>query len=182
MADRVVCATATLLLGILLLMPGAAAAQATGAAEEEAVLGAVQRLFDIMAERDTAAARQLLVPDGRFVVVRVGAGGDADGIRLMDHDDFVGLLGAGSEPLLERMWSPEVRLHGSIAMVWTPYDFYRDGEFSHCGVDAFTLVKMDEGWRIAGATYTIQTEGCEPSPLGPAFPDGDAGLTDADEG
>jgi hypothetical protein len=33
------------------------------------------------------------------------------------------------------------------------------------GVDAFDL-KTDEGWRIAGGAYTVESK-CEPSPLGP---------------
>jgi hypothetical protein len=159
-----------------LVVPGApAAAQGTVATPEEAaVLESVQRLFDIMATRDTAAARELLLADGRFVVVRPGPAGDAEQVGLMSHEDFIGLLARGSEPLLERMWSAEVRIHGPIAMVWTPYDFYRGGEFSHCGVDAFTMVRLQGEWRIAGATYTIETEGCPPSPLGPPFPDAEA--------
>ena len=48
-----------------------------------------------------------------------------------------------------------------------PYDFHRDGEFSHCGVDAFTLVRTESGWKISGGVYTVETEGCAPSPLGP---------------
>jgi len=50
--------------------------------------------------------------------------------------------------------------------VWAPYDFWRDGKFSHCGVDAFDLIKTDEGWKIAGGGYTLESK-CEPSPLGP---------------
>ena len=63
--------------------------------------------------------------------------------------------------------NPEVRIHGTIATVSTPYDFHRDGKFTHCGTDVFSLVKTAEGWKIAGAMWTIQRVGCAPSPLGP---------------
>ena len=66
----------------------------------------------------------------------------------------------------ERMWNPEVRIRGAIATIWTPYDFWTDGKFSHCGIDAFDLVKTDEGWKISGGGYTIEAQ-CDPSPLGP---------------
>jgi hypothetical protein len=69
--------------------------------------------------------------------------------------------------MLERMWDARVLIHGRIAVLWTPYDFHRDGKFSHCGVDAFSLVKTDDGWKIAGFIYTVEPEGCRPSPLGP---------------
>ena len=48
----------------------------------------------------------------------------------------------------------------------TPYDFWIDGKFSHCGIDAFDLIKTEEGWKLAGGVYTIESK-CEPSPLGP---------------
>ena len=35
-------------------------------------------------------------------------------------------------------------------------------------VDAFDLVETPEGWKISGGVYTVDTEGCAPSPLGPA--------------
>jgi hypothetical protein len=57
-------------------------------------------------------------------------------------------------------------MQGRIATVWAPYDFWIDGKFSHCGVDAFDLIKTDKGWRIAGGAYTVELK-CEPSPLGP---------------
>ena len=62
--------------------------------------------------------------------------------------------------------NPEVRLHGTVATVWTPYDFWIDGKFSHCGIDAFDLVKTASGWKIAGVVFTVEPK-CEPSPLGP---------------
>ena len=65
------------------------------------------------------------------------------------------------------MWNPEVKIAGSIAVVTTPYDFHRDGKFTHCGTDIFTLVKMSDGWKISGGSYTVQRTGCTPSPLGP---------------
>ena len=34
-----------------------------------------------------------------------------------------------SDLLLERMWDPIVLIDGDIAMVWTRYDFFIDGEF-----------------------------------------------------
>ena len=47
-----------------------------------------------------------------------------------------------------------------------PYDFWIDGKYSHCGIDAFDLVKTSEGWKISGGVFTTQAT-CAPSPLGP---------------
>jgi hypothetical protein len=57
-------------------------------------------------------------------------------------------------------------VQGSIAQVWTRYDFHNNGTFSHCGIDAFNLVKTDDGWKIASAMWDGERTGCAPSPLG----------------
>ena len=43
-----------------------------------------------------------------------------------------------------------------------PYDFYIDGKWSHCGVDAFTMLKSDGRWRIASLSWSVeQPPACE---------------------
>ena len=69
---------------------------------------------------------------------------------------------------VERGFNPEVRVSGPLAMLWLPYDFYRDGEWSHCGVDLFTLIKSDGGWRIATVAWSVeQPPDCARHPAGP---------------
>ena len=133
--------------------------------ERAAVLDVVQGFFDALEDRDPEAARALLLPGGRFVSMRETEAG----VRMGDqsHEDFVAGLGSIEVEMLERYWDPVVHIHRDIAMVWTPYDFYTDREFSHCGIDAFSLVLVDGRWRIATAIYTVETSGCDPGPLGP---------------
>jgi ketosteroid isomerase-like protein len=70
--------------------------------------------------------------------------------------------------ITERGWSPEVRVNGPLAMVWYPYDLYLDGKWSHCGVDAFTLIKQEGRWRIAAMAWSAeQPPACEKHPKGP---------------
>ena len=68
----------------------------------------------------------------------------------------------------ERGYHPTVLVSGPVAMVWMPYDFYQDGKWSHCGVDVFTLLKTDGGWRIATLVWSAdQPPVCSPHPDGP---------------
>jgi hypothetical protein len=146
----------------------AVAAASSVRAEEDArveVLATVQSLFEAMVRKDAAAGMKLILPEARFFSVRVEAG--APIVRTFTIQEGLARWAESSEVLLERMWSPEVRIHGRIATVWTPYDFHRDGKFSHCGIDAFDLVQTAEGWRLAGGVYTMEAEGCAASPLGP---------------
>lgn len=129
--------------------------------DRDAVLKVVQAFFDTMTAKDIDGAREILVPQGRFHAMRAGAEP-----RSLSNEEYLAQLQASKQTMRERIWNPEVRVHGSIATMWAPYDFWIDGKYSHCGVDAFDLIKTEEGWKIAGGTYTIESK-CEPSPLGP---------------
>jgi hypothetical protein len=144
--------------------PAAPASAATPApeAEKQAIIGVVQKLFDAMAAKDAAAAASVLVPEARFFVPR-----DGEPPRTFTGKEFAERLPAQKSTVLERFWNPEVRVRGPIATIWTPYDFWSDGKFSHCGIDAFDLIKTAEGWKISGGSYTVERTGCAPSPLGP---------------
>ena len=156
---------------LLVLLPCVLArpAGAQGATSDSAaVVSVVQRLFDAMSKRDTVAARALLLPGSQFISVRPAAGNaPAATPRRQADTTFLRSLAAGRERLLERFWSPVVKVHGPLAEVWTPYDFHTDGKFSHCGIDAFTLLRTPSGWQIASIVYTVESTGCAASPLGP---------------
>lgn len=68
----------------------------------------------------------------------------------------------------ERGFDPQVMISGPIAVVWLPYDFYLDGAWSHCGVDVFTLLRAEAGWRIATIAWSVaQPPACRAHPGGP---------------
>jgi len=129
------------------------------------VIAAVQSLFDSMEKADAQLANKILMPDAHFFSAE-----ERDGkatVRPSTGQSFIaGLSNPNRGKSLERMWDPEVRVQGSIAQVWTRYDFHHNGTFSHCGIDQFSLVKTDEGWRIVSAMWTVERTGCAPSPLG----------------
>ena len=131
--------------------------------DREAVLKTVQMFFDTMTARDVDGARRILMPEGRFHAMDLRKPSEPSSFT---NEEYLGRLPKSTRQNRERMWNPEVRVHGSIATVWTPYDFWTDGKFSHCGVDAFDLIRTAEGWKISGGTFTIEAK-CEPSPLGP---------------
>jgi cyanophycinase len=126
--------------------------------EEAEVLAAMNRLFDAMRTRDTAAIRNLAHPELRTFIPVEQNGRPA--IRVAPLDAFIARIAASSERLDERPIRPEVRVHGRLAIVWTHYEFLIGSSFSHCGTDAFHFVKDTSGWLITGLAYTIQRDGC----------------------
>lgn len=133
--------------------------------EEAAVIATVEQLFDAMRRHDVDAFSALLVPDGN--TFRVNQGPDGTRYRVETNAQDIKTFAQSKDEWVERFWDPTVKVHGPIAMFWAPYDFHVNGEFSHCGIDLFELLKTDGKWRITNASWTVQTTGCVLSPQGP---------------
>ncbi len=54
----------------------------------------------------------------------------------------------------ERLLDYSVQVDGNMANVWTPYEFWFNDAFSHCGVNSFQLFKDGDQWKII---YLIDT-------------------------
>ena len=54
----------------------------------------------------------------------------------------------------EKLLDYTIQVDGAMAHVWTPYEFYFNGKISHKGVNAFTLFKENNHWKII---YIIDT-------------------------
>lgn len=121
-------------------------------------------ILHTMTANDSAGALAVMRADGQYYAVRSAQ--DTTVVRRMPHAQYFGMLATGKSRFVERIWEPTVLVHGPIAVVWAAYDFHVDGKFSHCGVDAFSLVRESGTWKIAGITYTTEPTGCAPSPLG----------------
>lgn len=148
-----------LTLSLLLIIPVPGLAQS--GSEKKEVLQVVQQLFNAMAAQDTVAATNTLIPNGQFFAVQHK--NDSVRVARRSHEQFVGSLVNKERRIEERMRGKEVQvqIHQQIAMVWAPYDFFVDKKFSHCGVDIFTLIKTNAGWKIASLVYTVEPEGCQ---------------------
>lgn len=61
----------------------------------------------------------------------------------------------------ERLLDYMVQIDGNLAHVWTPYEFWFNGTFSHCGANAFTLAKTDDGWKIIHIIDSRRKNDCQ---------------------
>ena len=135
------------------------------AADREQVLQIVQSFFDALAKHDGAALQTLYAPGSQVTAgPRPETNPPALRQRLVEAD--VAWLNTSKDQLLERMWNPTVLLEGGIAVVWTPYDFHRNGKFSHNGIDVFTLMKLNGVWKIVGTVYSVEPEPPSRNPAG----------------
>jgi hypothetical protein len=144
--------TMRLLIGCLLAMLPLAAQTS----EEKDVLAAVQKTFDGMAANDAAQILGSMTADARLYGVR------ANGVAYaMPAEQWANRIASIKSKLVERFTkTPTVSIHGTIANVWGEYEFLRDSQFGHCGVDSFNLLKTADGWRVASILDTEETTGC----------------------
>ena len=138
---------------------------ANDADEEAAVVEVVKVFFEAMTTKDVVKSSAVMTPDG----VLYGYRENDEGLQIVrpTHASYLQGLAGRENELIERFWDPTVLLHDRMAVVWTPYDLYVDGEFSHCGIDSFSLLRMEEGWKITGIVFSMEPDNCAASPLGP---------------
>jgi hypothetical protein len=149
------------ILTLILLATGLSAA-APDDTENQAIIATIQRVFDAMAAHDSDAARAVMLPEGRVIASRANANP-----TNISQEQFAARLATAKQARLERMWNPKILVRGKIAQVWAEYDFHLDGKFTHCGIDAFSLVKTESGGKVSGVACTVETTGCGASPPGP---------------
>ncbi len=88
-------------------------------------------------------------------------------MRISNNEKFIADLEPDGHEYVER-WTeePTVLIRGPIAVIWGEYEFWIDGEFSHCGVDSVDLVKVDGEWKVANFMWTVERENCPTAPAG----------------
>lgn len=154
------------LLGMSLILLAQAVWATPGAAQEigpteQTALSVAHAALKAISNEDPIGLTDLMI-DGATILAMPTGGGKP---RLTTRDQ------ARARPMtsdfVERGFDGQVQVIGDLATVWLPYDFYRDGEWSHCGVDLFTLVRVEHEWLIASLAYTVeQPPTCSPHPDG----------------
>jgi Putative lumazine-binding len=76
-------------------------------------------------------------------------------------DFFTSISKQAVGSLDERITFDVVRVDGNLASVWTPYKFYVNEKFMHCGANSFQLVKIEGVWKIQYLIDTRRKQGCE---------------------
>jgi Domain of unknown function (DUF4440) len=134
----------------------AAHAQVT---ERDAVLSTVQKVFDAMRTRDTVLLLSAFDTTARLAGVSARG---TPAVTLNTVSQFAtGISRAPAGDVWnERMYEPEVRVDGNVAQVWGYYTFHRNGTFSHCGADAFMLLRVGAEWKITQLADSRRTTGC----------------------
>ena len=131
-------------------------------APQEEVRAAIEHFFEGFHKRDTAMMRAVLHPE--IHMQRIGR--DASGSpALVDEKigDFLTSMANLPDTLQieERLLKYHIQVDGPLAQAWTPYEFYVQGDFHHCGANSFQLFRDPEGWKIIYIIDTRRVIGCD---------------------
>ena len=111
--------------------------------------------------------RAIQLGEGTTLSFRQSAEGRPEELemRISNNEEFIADLKPDGHDYLER-WTgePTILIRGPIAVIWGEYDFWIDGEFSHCGVDSADLVRIDGKWKVANFMWTVEKEDCPTAP------------------
>lgn len=143
------------LFGLLFCFP------ALSQTEEEQVEAVIKSLFDGMRVKNPDQVAAAFSKDAMMQTVIAKPEGSEVGSNAVA--DFVTRIAStpAETQLDERILEYQIKIDGTMASVWTPYHFYVNDKFSHCGVNSFQLVKMADGWKIVYIIDTRRKEPCE---------------------
>lgn len=141
-------------------------ASAQNISEEEKVKRTVETFFEGFHARDSVLMKSVLAEE---VIVQTIGKAKSGETKLHQEEIHKVLRGIVSIPLetefKEIIHDYKIRIDGSMANAWTPYSFFMNGEFSHCGVNSFQLFKVNGDWRIIYLIDTRRRVGCEEKKL-----------------
>jgi hypothetical protein len=127
--------------------------------EKTAVLEAMDRYMTAISESDLQAMAAMQTPEGMTYRGHATEDGDME-IAAHPNSYWSDPSQDDGRVYRERYWSPTVLIRGGIAVVWAPYEFWIDGETSHCGVDVVDFVKIDGQWLVANSMWTVEANAC----------------------
>jgi len=120
----------------------------------------INRLFEAMIEADGVKLKTCFT-DSAFLQTITQ---DKEGRDIVKNDNvmaFVKTINSIQKGVAdERIVFGVVKVDGPLAIVWAPYKFFSNGVYSHCGVNSFQLVRLNNQWKIQFLIDTRRKGNC----------------------
>ncbi len=125
--------------------------------EENLVKATINQLFNGMKSSDSILFKKSFHKNAVLQTITKTAE-----VKNENINDFaLSISKAEKGSLDERITFSNILIDGNLASVWTPYEFYYKGQFSHCGVNSFQLVKSNNEWEIQYIIDTRRKDNCK---------------------
>ncbi|WP_036154806.1 hypothetical protein [Maribacter forsetii] len=131
--------------------------------EEVKVKYAVETFFYALNGKNEFAMKRVVDADIKMQTVNLNVLGKMI-VRDTNFNDLINFMitTPDSIPFHEKILDYKIQIDGGMAHVWAPYEFWYNGEFSHCGVNSFQLFKEEDAWKIIYLVDSRRKEDCKP--------------------
>lgn len=120
----------------------------------------IQDVFDGMRESDTSKMAPHMHPNVKMQSLTI----DESGNKISQLNGAEGWLNAVANNkgavYDEQVDNLRILSDGGVATAWMDYKFYLGDELSHCGVNSFQFIKIDEKWKIIYIIDSRKKENC----------------------
>ena len=125
--------------------------------DKAAVKKVVETFFDGFHKQDSIIMKSVV---GNQVVLQT-TGRNKEGKTMFRTEKIEKLYSSivgipDSISFQEKLTSWSIQVDRTMANAWVGYEFWLNGEFSHCGINSFQMVNFDGEWKII---YLIDTRG-----------------------
>lgn len=128
---------------------------------EDSVKIAIGQLFTFMRNSDSKGILSCFTDSAILQTIARDKEGEAI-VKNEKITDFATLI--GTIPKLaadERIVFDFVKVDGPLATAWTPFKFFYNGVFSHCGVNSFQMIRIKGQWKIHFLIDTRRKQPCD---------------------
>ncbi|WP_422079829.1 nuclear transport factor 2 family protein [Ulvibacterium sp.] len=130
--------------------------------ERVAVQKTIETFFDGFHKQDSTIIKQSVSDTIVLQTIARDKKGEAYVRKDKFHDFLKSIVGIPeTTKFKEKILSYNIQMDGTMAHAWTPYEFWINGEFHHCGVNSFQLFKDSGDWKIIYLIDTRRKEGCD---------------------
>ena len=131
------------------------------AQKSEEVRQVIASMFEGMKSKNTDLIKAAFHAEATMQTVKNGETGSELGSNSVE--DFLNRIAStpATTTLDERILDYQIKVDGDMAAAWTPYEFYVNENFNHCGVNSFQLIRTPDGWKITYIIDTRRKEGCK---------------------
>ena len=130
-------------------------------AEEAQVKAAVTTFFTGFHAQDSVLMKSVLADDVILQTTARDQSGKTQFSSSSIDNLMVSILSIpDSVSFQEKLTSWNIQTDRTMANAWVGYEFWLNGEFSHCGINSFQLINFDGEWKIIYLIDTRGKEGC----------------------